>query len=69
MEGYDMLILTRRVEETVFIGDAITVTVLGIKGNQVKLGIEAPKHIPVHREEVAERIEAERIEAHLKGDA
>ncbi len=64
-----MLILTRRVEETVFIGDAITVTVLGIKGNQVKLGIEAPKHIPVHREEVAERIEAERIEAHLKGDA
>lgn len=51
-----MLILTRRVGETLNIGDAIQLTVLGIKGKQVRIGINAPKHIPVHREEVLERI-------------
>lgn len=54
-----MLILTRRVGETICIGDKITVTVLGIKGNQARLGINAPKEVGVHREEVAERITAE----------
>jgi carbon storage regulator len=59
MEGILMLILTRRVGETVVIGDDITVTVLGVKGNQVRLGIGAPKDVAVHREEVYERIKAE----------
>ncbi len=54
-----MLILTRRIGETVNIGDDIRVTVLGVKGNQVRLGVDAPKHIPVHREEVYERIKNE----------
>jgi carbon storage regulator len=54
-----MLILTRRVGETVMIGQNITVTVLGVKGNQVRLGVGAPKDVPVHREEVYERIKAE----------
>ncbi|MCK2094575.1 carbon storage regulator CsrA [Thauera aromatica] len=55
-----MLILTRRVGETLCIGDALTVTVLGVKGNQVRLGINAPKHVEVHREEIHARIQAER---------
>ena len=51
-----MLILTRRVGESVVIGEDVTVTVLGVKGNQVRIGINAPKHVTVHREEIFERI-------------
>lgn len=54
-----MLILTRRVGETVMIGDNVTVTVLGVKGNQVRLGVNAPKDVAVHREEIYERIKRE----------
>lgn len=51
-----MLILTRRVNETVMIGDDVTVTVLSINNNQVRLGVNAPRHVPVHREEIYEKI-------------
>ena len=54
-----MLILTRRVGETIVIGDDVTVTVLGVKGNQVRLGVNAPRDLPVHREEIYERIQQE----------
>ena len=54
-----MLILTRRVGETVMIGDDVTVTVLGVKGNQVRIGVNAPKDVGVHREEIYERIKRE----------
>ena len=55
-----MLLLTRRVGETIVIGDNIRVTVTQVRGNTVHIGVEAPREIPVHREEVAERIAAER---------
>ena len=56
-----MLILTRRTGETVMIGNEVTLTVLGVKGNQVRIGINAPKNVPVHREEIYERIRHEKI--------
>ncbi len=58
-----MLILTRRIGETLMIGDSITATILGVKGNQVRIGIVAPKDVAVHREEIYERI------AHQNGQA
>ena len=57
-----MLILTRRVGETLMIGDDVQVTVLGVKGNQVRLGVNAPKEVAVHREEIYERIQLENAE-------
>lgn len=54
-----MLILTRRVGETLMIGDDVSVTVLAVKGNQVRIGVDAPKEVAVHREEIYERIKKE----------
>jgi carbon storage regulator len=54
-----MLILTRRVGETLVIGDDVNVTVLGVRGNQVRLGVNAPKEVAVHREEIYQRIQKE----------
>jgi carbon storage regulator len=54
-----MLILTRRIGETLMVGDEVTVTVLGVKGNQVRIGVNAPKDVAVHREEIYERIKQE----------
>ena len=55
-----MLILTRRIGETIMIGDDVTITVLGVKGNQVRLGVNAPKDVSVHREEIYQRIQREK---------
>ena len=60
-----MLILTRRVGETLMVGDEVTVTVLGVKGNQVRIGVNAPKDVSVHREEIYQRIQREKV-AHLE---
>ena len=57
-----MLILTRRVGETLMIGDSVTVTVLGVKGNQVRIGITAPKDVAVHREEIFQRLQKDGAE-------
>ena len=55
-----MLILTRGVGETLMVGDEVTVTVLGVKGNQVRIGVNAPKEVAVHREEIYQRIQREK---------
>lgn len=63
-----MLILTRRIGETLIIGDDVNITVLGVKGNQVRLGINAPKDVSVHREEIYLRIQQEREGVDVKMD-
>lgn len=64
-----MLILTRRVGETLIIGDNVSVTVLGVKGNQVRLGVNAPKEVSVHREEIYQRIQQEKVGDDDEGEA
>jgi len=55
-----MLILTRKTDETIVIGDDIKVTILGVAGKQIRIGIEAPSEVPVHREEIYDRIQQEK---------
>jgi carbon storage regulator len=64
-----MLILTRRVGETLIIGDEVSVTVLGVKGNQVRIGVNAPKTVSVHREEIYQRIQNEKTGHPTEGTA
>ena len=61
METQAMLILTRRIGETLMIGDDISITVIGVKGNQVRIGIDAPKEVAVHREEIFNRIKSDKL--------
>ena len=63
-----MLILTRRVGETLMIGDEVTVTVLGVKGNQIRIGINAPKNVTVHREEIYDRIKKEQDPSYVPAE-
>lgn len=62
-----MLILTRRIGETLMVGDDVTITLLGIKGNQARIGVNAPKEIAVHREEIYERIQREKQQQEQDG--
>jgi len=64
-----MLILTRRVSETLMIGDDVTITVLGVKGNQVRIGVNAPKEVAVHREEIYQRIQNEKMGDDIDSDS
>ena len=66
LKGGHLLILTRPPNETLMIGTEITVTVLGVKGNQVRMGVNAPKNVAVHREEIFERISAENRESNAR---
>lgn len=63
-----MLILTRRVGESLMIGDEVNVTVLGIRGNQVRIGVDAPKDVAVHREEIYDRIQQEKTDDNSTSD-